>query len=101
MLLLYEYQESARDRGGPPAEPIPDSINPGMWLNMVNVKPPDLADLETECMKKFILDYKRYGQKCPVLQKMKQFILEEQLEVCDKDGREYKEFLEYEKEEFI
>jgi len=72
-----------------------------MWLNMVNVKPPDLADLETESMKKFILDYKRCSQKCPLLQKMKQFILEEQLEVCDKDGREYEEFLELEKEEFI
>ena len=33
---------------------------------------------------------------------MQQFILEEQLEViCDKDGREFEEIAELEKEEFI
>ena len=30
-------------------------LDPGMWLNMVCVKPPYLADLENERMKKFIL----------------------------------------------
>ena len=63
-----------------------------MWLKIVNVKLPHLSDLEVESVKKFILDYKRYSQKCPrqLLRKMRQFIPEEQLEViCDKDGREY------------
>ena len=71
---------------------VPAAIDPGMCLNMVNVKPPHLSDLDVDSMKKFILDYKRYSQKCPrqLLRKMKQFILKEQLEViCDKDGREY------------
>ena len=75
-----------------------------MWLNMVNVKPPHLADLEVESMKKFNLDYKRYSQKYPrkLLRKMLQFILEVQLEVsCDNDGREYEEIIELEKEELI
>jgi hypothetical protein len=54
-------------------------VDPGMWLNMVNVKTPQLSDLELESMKKFILDYKRYSQKCPqpLLRGMQQFILEE------------------------
>ena len=71
---------------------------------MFNVKPPHLADLEVENMKKFILDYKRYMQKCPrkLLQKMKQFISEEELEViCDKDGRDYENVVDIRKEEFI
>jgi len=38
---------------GPSVAPPSD---PGMWLNMVNVKPPYLADLEIESMKKFMLD---------------------------------------------
>jgi len=88
----------ARARGGPPA-----AIS-GMWLSMVNVKPPHLADLEVESMKKFILDYKRYTQKSPrkLLRKMQQFILEEKLKViCDEDGRNFEEIVESEKEEFI
>jgi len=75
-----------------------------MWLNMINVKYPHLSDLEVKSMKKFMLDYTRYSQKCPrqLLRKMQQFILEEQLEViCDEDGREYTEVVELEKEEFI
>jgi hypothetical protein len=110
---ILEYREpcslriripGARARSGPPAAAIPAPFDPGMWLSMVNVKPPHLADLEVESMKKFILDYKRYSQKCPrlLLRKMQQFILEEQLEViCDKDGREYEKIAELEKEEFI
>jgi len=52
---------------------------PGMWLNMVNVNPPYLADLEIESMKKIILDYKRYSQRCPrqLLRNMQQFVLED------------------------
>ena len=86
------------------AAAIPASIDLGMRLNIVNVKPPHLAHLEVESMKKFILDYKRYGQKFPrqLLWKMQQFILEDQLEViCDEDGREYEDIVELEKEEFI
>jgi len=55
----------ARGRVGPPAAEILAAINPGMWLNMLNVKPPHLSDLEVESVKKFILDYTRYSQKCP------------------------------------
>ena len=71
---------------------------------MVNFKPPHLSYLEVESMKKFILDYKRYSQKCPrqLLWKMQQFILEEQLDViCDEDGREFEEIVELDKEYFI
>ena len=49
----------SRARGEPPAAEIPAPIDPGMWLSMINVKPPHLSDLEVEIMKKFILDYKR------------------------------------------
>ena len=35
------------------------AVDPGMWMNMVNVKPPYLPDLEIESMKKFILEYKK------------------------------------------
>ena len=34
------------------------ALDPGMWLNMVNVKPPYLPDLEIESMKKFIWSIK-------------------------------------------
>ena len=69
----------ARSRGGPPAAEVPAAIDSGMWLNMVNVKPPHLSDLEVESTMKFILEYKRYTQKCPrkLLRKMKEFFLEE------------------------
>ena len=43
----------ARGRGGPPAEPISAAIDTCMCLNIVNVKPPHLADLEIESLKKF------------------------------------------------
>jgi len=49
---------------GPAVAPL--ALDPGMWLNIVNVKPPYLADLEIESMKKFILDYKRYSQNIRV-----------------------------------
>jgi hypothetical protein len=47
----------------PKAAPI--AIDPGMWFSMVNIKTPQLADLEIESMKKIVSDYKRYAQKCP------------------------------------
>ena len=37
-----------RARGGSPAAAIPAPIDPGMWLSMINVKSPHLADLEVE-----------------------------------------------------
>ena len=61
-----------------------------MRLNMVNVQPPHLADLDVESVKKFILYYKRYSQKWPrrLVRKMQQFVLEEHLEIiCDEDSR--------------
>ena len=39
-----------RERG--PAVAPPLALDPGIWLNMVNAKPPHLADLEIESMKK-------------------------------------------------
>jgi hypothetical protein len=63
-------------------------MNPGMWLNMVNVKPPQLADLELESMKKFILDNKRYSQKRPepLRRKMQHFIFEDHLHIIAEYG---------------
>ena len=37
-----------------PAVAPPLTLDPGMWLNVANVKPPYLANLEIESMKKFI-----------------------------------------------
>ena len=67
---IFEEREdiparAPRARGRAPAAAFPAAIDPGMWLNMVNVKAPYLSDLELESMTKFILDYKRYSQKCP------------------------------------
>ena len=59
------HARAPRARGRAPAAAFPAAIDPGMWLNMVNVKAPYLSDLELESMKKFILDYKRYSQRCP------------------------------------
>ena len=42
---------------GPAVAPQLALPHPGMRLNMVNVKPLYLADLEIESMKTFILDY--------------------------------------------
>ena len=39
----------ARERAQ--AAALPAAIDPGMWLNMVNVKTPYLADLKLESMK--------------------------------------------------
>ena len=43
---------------------IPAAIDPCIWLNMVTVKPPHLADLEIE-YEKIIPDHNWYSQKCP------------------------------------
>ena len=49
-LHIFIRIPGARAPGGPPAAAeIPALIDPGMWLNMVNVKPPHLADLEVKC----------------------------------------------------
>ena len=77
--LLEEVVRVPHGRARPPAVIAPLAMDPGLWLNMVNVKPPYLLDLEIESMKKFILEYKRYSQKCPrqLLRSMQQFVLEE------------------------
>ena len=54
----------ARARGGPTSAAILAPIDPGMWLSIINVNKPHLADLEVESMKKIIFDYERYSQKC-------------------------------------
>ena len=82
-------QESQERENELQQQALPAATDPGMSLNMVNVKTPYLADLELESTKKIILDNKRYSQKCPqqLLHRMQQFILEEQLEVlCDEEG---------------
>ena len=62
---VEEVVRVPRGRAQPPRAVPALAMDPGMWLNMVNVKPPYLVDLEIESMKKFILEYKRYSQKCP------------------------------------
>jgi hypothetical protein len=61
----------------------PMVMDPGMWLNMFNVKPPQLADIEIESMKKFILEHKSYFQKCSeqLCWRMQHFILEDHLDI--------------------
>ena len=44
--------QGARGRADPPAAEVPAAIDPKMWWNKVNVKPPHLSDLEEESMKK-------------------------------------------------
>jgi hypothetical protein len=93
-------------RGAQAAAPVaaPLVMDPGMWLNMVNVKTPQLSDLEVESMKKFILDYKRYAQKCPrpLLRSMQQFILEDHLEIMSNESEvEMDDLMALERDEFI
>ena len=47
-----------------PTVSAPLTMDPGMWLNMVNVIP-HVLKLEVDSMKKFIVEYKRYSQKSP------------------------------------
>ena len=63
--VVEEVVSVHRGRAQPPRAVPPLAMDPRMWLNMVNVKPPYLFDLEVERMKKIILEYKRYAQKCP------------------------------------
>ena len=101
---LEEVVRAPLGRVRPPAIVAPLAMDPGMWLNMVNVKPPYLVDLEVDSMKKFILDYKRYSQKCSrqLLRSMQQFVLEEHLEIiCTEDDHELEEVMELGRDEFI
>ena len=55
-------------------------------------------------MKKFILEYKRYCQKCPrqLLRNMQQFILEEHMEmIVSESGAEYDKIMHLERDDFI
>ena len=63
--LLEEVVRAPHGRARPPAVIAPLAMDPGMWLNMVNVKPSYLVDLEVENMKKFILEYTRYSKNAP------------------------------------
>jgi hypothetical protein len=79
-------------------------LDPGMWLNMVNVKPPQLLDLELGSMKKFILDYKRYAQKCPqpLLRGMQHFILEDHVDIiADFDLQDREDVMALGRDDFI
>jgi len=67
---VFEEQEDIparvpRARGRAPAASLPSAIDPGMCLNMVNIKTPYLSDLEFASINTFILDCKRYSQKFP------------------------------------
>jgi len=102
--LLEEVVRVPHGRARPPAVIAPLAMDPGLWLNMVNVKPPYLLDLEIDSMKKFILEYKRYSQKCPrqLLRSMQQFVLEEHMEVvCSEAEMEMEEIMELPRDDFI
>ena len=58
--LWEEVVRAPHGRVRPPAVISPLVMDPGLWLNMVNVKSPYLLDLKIESMKKLILEYKRY-----------------------------------------
>jgi hypothetical protein len=91
-------------RGAAAAAAAPLVMDPGLWLNMVNVKPPQLSDLELESMKKFILDYKRYSQKCPeqLRRKMQHFILEDHLDIIVEFGlHDRDEIMDQDRDDFI
>jgi len=62
---MDEVARVLRRRAQPPGAVPPLAMDPGMWLNIVNVKPPYLLDLEIDGMTNFILEYKCYAQKCP------------------------------------
>ena len=57
--LLEDVVRAPHGRARPPAMIAPLAMDPGLWLNMLNVKPPYLLGLEIESMKKFIFEYKR------------------------------------------
>ena len=87
-----------------PAVAPPLALDPETWLNIVNVKPLYLGDLEIESIKKFILDYKRYSQKCPseILRHLQNFILEEHLDIIvSESGSEIDELMHLERDDII
>jgi hypothetical protein len=89
---------------GGQAQAAPMIMDPGLWLNMVNIKPPQLADLEIESMKKFILDHKRYDQKCPeqLRRRMQHFVLEDHLDVMAEFALEDRDdIMTLDRDEFI
>jgi len=94
-----------RGKALPPRVVPPLAMNPGMWLNMVNVKTPYLVDLEIESMKNLFWSVRdRYAQKCPrqLLHSMQQFVLEEHLEImCSEAGEEMEDFMPLARDEFI
>ena len=82
------------------------SVAPPLALDpeMVNVKPPNLADLEIESMKKFILDDKRYSYKClrQLIRNTQQFILEEYLDIiASESGGDFDDVMHLERDDFI
>jgi len=74
---LFEVVRAPHGRARPPVVVAPLAMDPGLWLNMVNVKPPYFVDMEIESMKKFILEYKGYSLKYhrQLLRFMQQFVL--------------------------
>jgi len=101
---LEEVVRAPNRRARPPAVISPLAMNPGLWLNMVDVKSPYLLDLKIESMKKFIQEYIRVAQKCPrqFLRSMQQFVLEEHLDIlCSEDEIELEELMALARDEFI
>jgi hypothetical protein len=84
-------QTPVRGLGADAPAITPVVIVPGMWRSMVNIKSPQLFDMELESMKKFILEYKRYAQKCPeaLRRKMQHFLLKEHLDVIAENESPY------------
>ena len=69
-------------------------MDPGMWLNMVNVKPPYLVDLVIESMKNLFWSISVTLINVLVnFRSMQQFVLEEHLEIMCKSGEEMEEFM--------
>jgi len=50
--VVKEDVRVQRERAQPPRAVPPLAMDPRMWLNIVNLKPPYLVDLEIESMKK-------------------------------------------------
>ena len=48
--VVEEVVRVPRGRTQPPRAVLALAMDPGMWLNMVNVKPPYLVDLEVEIL---------------------------------------------------
>jgi len=86
LILGHVVEEVVRvphGRAQPPRAVPTLAMDPGMWLNMVNVTSPYLVDFEIKSMKTFISEYKSNSQKCPrrLLRSMLQFVLQEHLDI--------------------